>query len=427
ALGVQHRIEGFETRLNEWYNREINPCIDTPTHGTMDCANPNGPLAFLGVNEPEDLKRNVNAVFGELSLPVLDSVQVQLAARYENYGSKTGSTFDPKLSVRWQITDIFAVRGSVGSTFRAPSVTQITDNFVTSLQNIGGTFRAVDVYGNPGLEPETATTYSIGFIADVGGFNATLDYWNFDFDNPIVGEPVAGIVNTMFPGGASTNCGDPDYAGLQSRFTFSSSGCGIANVQRLHTDWVNGARVQTSGWDLLANYDFGDIGFADLNIGVSATYVSEYKSDANVVEGLAVETPFDAVGLLNYQTTAYPLPQWKGELFFELTHDIHNLRWTTRYIDSYVDQRTAQFATNAYHGPTTYSNTFTVPGGKEIDSNITSDLTYRALLPMDTTVVVSVENIFDEDPSFARLDLNYDPFTGDPLGRNFKLSVTKKF
>ena len=69
----------------------------------------------------------------------------------------------------------------------------------------------------------------------------------------------------------------------------------------------------------------------------------------------------------------------------------------------------------------------TVAEGKEIDSFMTSDLTYRGLFPMDTTLVVAIENIFDQEPSFARLDLNYDPFTGDPLGRTVKVSLTKKF
>jgi len=48
-------------------------------------------------------------------------------------------------------------------------------------------------------------------------------------------------------------------------------------------------------------------------------------------------------------------------------------------------------------------------------------------LPWDTTMTLSVDNIFDRDPSFARLDLNYDPFTGNPYGRTFKVSARKKF
>ena len=431
AAGAQFRKDFFEADYNDLSNRDINPCIDTPTYGNMACANPNGPFAFLGVGSPTELERSVWAFFGELSLPVTDSIQVQLATRYEHYGAQTGATFDPKLSVRWQLGEMFALRGSVGSTFRAPQVTALTDNFVTSLQSIAGIFRAVDIFGNPDLEPETAKTYSVGFIADVGGFNATLDYWNFDFENPITTDPVGGIVNTIFPNGqtganfCTTDPTNPNFA-LVQRFTFTGGVCGPTNIQRLRTNTVNGAGVKTSGVDLLAEYDFGDLGFAELSIGTSLTYVIEYKTEATTVEGVVVAAPFDAVGLLNYQTTAYPLPQWKGDFYVELTRDIHNLRWTTHYIDSYTDQRTAPFAANAYRRDV-FTDTFTVPEGKEIDSFITSDLSYRGLLPMETTLVVAIENIFDQEPSFARLDLNYDPFTGDPLGRTVKVSLTKRF
>lgn len=39
----------------------------------------------------------------------------------------------------------------------------------------------------------------------------------------------------------------------------------------------------------------------------------------------------------------------------------------------------------------------------------------------------SVASCTDEDPGFARLDLNYDPFTANPLGRNFKVGIRKEF
>ena len=55
------------------------------------------------------------------------------------------------------------------------------------------------------------------------------------------------------------------------------------------------------------------------------------------------------------------------------------------------------------------------------------DFTLR-VEPIDgTTVSFSMLNITDRDPSFARLDLNYDPFTGNALGRQWKVGVTKKF
>lgn len=99
----------------------------------------------------------------------------------------------------------------------------------------------------------------------------------------------------------------------------------------------------------------------------------------------------------------------------------HNLRWTLNYVDSYDDQRASILAGNPVNGAV---NT----NGATIDASWISDVAYRVYLPWDTTATVAIDNLFDADPSFARLDLNYDPFTAiHPLGRTVKVSVKKKF
>ncbi|MFZ5669390.1 MAG: TonB-dependent receptor plug domain-containing protein [Pseudomonadota bacterium] len=423
AFGVQYRRSTFVTKYNDLANRAVNPCLDTPINGSVTCAAPQGPFAFLGVGSEADLKQEVVSAFGEVVLPFTDNFNATIAARYESYDGAVGSTFDPKLSVRWQVVDSFALRGSVGTTFRAPSPGQLENNFVTSLQGILGVFRAVDIYGNPDLEPETATTYSVGAIFEQGGFKATVDYWNFDFQDPLVAEPVAGIVNTVAPGGV-INCAHP----LIVRFTFNGA-CSVANIARLRTNTVNGAGVQTSGVDVLADWTFEDVAGGTLTIGGSATYVIEYVTDDTFVDGFLVAAGFDAVGLLNYQTTAYPLPQKKGNIFFEYNTGPHNLRWTVRYIDGYTDQRTAPFLATSYFTDNPVRTNLAAPitAGKNVDSFITSDFTYRVFMPWESTLAVSVDNVFDEDPPFARLDLNYDPFTASGLGRTWKVSLTKRF
>ena len=45
---------------------------------------------FLGGASNRDLDRDINAMFAELSLPITDSFQAQLAARYEDYGGGIG-------------------------------------------------------------------------------------------------------------------------------------------------------------------------------------------------------------------------------------------------------------------------------------------------------------------------------------------------
>jgi len=133
-----------------------------------------------------------------------------------------------------------------------------------------------------------------------------------------------------------------------------------------------------------------------------------------------VEPGFDAAGFLNYQLIATSLPEWKGQVFAEYSRGAHNLRFTMNYIDSYIDQRASILAPNPVTGAV---NT----NGQVIDDTWLAELDYRLLLPWDTTVTVSVDNLFDQDPSFARLDLNYDPFTGSALGRTYKVSVKKRF
>lgn len=427
AVGGQYREQKYQAEYDAFSDLTVTPCIDTPLTGSTSCTVRNGPYMFLGGGTPSDLSGDNWGAFAEVSLPLLDSLQVQAAARYEDYGDKGGSTFNPKLSVRWEASDLLAFRGSVGTTFRAPPLTSLEPGQVTSLQFLGGAFRAVDVRGNPSLDPEEATTYSLGAIISGGPFRATIDYWNFDFKNPLVTEPVGGIFATMFPTGSGTgNCGQPALAGLQSRFTFNGGVCSVSNLSRIDTQAVNGPGVKTDGVDILVTYAMDDTFSGDLELGGTLTYVNKYTVEATEVEGVTVSPAFDGVGRLNYQTQIYPIPRWKAQVYLEYNRDIHMARLTMNYIDAYVDQRPSPFAPNVVRDPLNNAVPLTNEGQK-IDAQMVFDFTYRATLPWDTTIVATVDNIFDEDPSFARLDLGYDPFTGNALGRSFKLTVTKKF
>jgi len=430
AAGVQYRRTYFKADYNDISNAAINPCVNTPDFGVTTCTGSqrNGPFMFLGVGNEADNQSDVMAGFGELSVPITEDFQAQLAARYEKYGGAVGSTFNPKASLRWQATKWMAVRASAGSTFRGPPDPLTTTTSITSLQGILGVFRAVDIFGNPNLKPEKAKTYNFGLLFNAGDFKASVDYFAFDFKNPIVAEPVAGMVSALYPNGAagSNNCADPTYAGLVARFTFNGA-CGTptTSIARLRTNYINGAPVKNSGFDFSADYRFRNVLGGDVAIGGNATYIRKYSVGATQVEGITVEKPFNAVGLLNYQTTVVPIPKWKGDVFAEWNMGPHNLRVSVNYIGGYTDQRTAPFAANAYKDTTGAG--VTVSAGKKIDAQILTNLAYRVFLPWDTTATLAITNVFDKDPSYARLDLGYDPFTGDPLGRTYKFGLRKKF
>ncbi|WP_164518978.1 TonB-dependent receptor [Sphingomonas sp. ABOLG] len=421
AVGGQYRRESYDSNYGAFNNLDITPCLDTPVTGNLTCSPQPGPLAYLGSSRPLSVRGDVYALFAEVRAPILDTLDLQLAARYEDYGGGVGSTFNPKATLRWQTTDWLALRGSVGTTFRGPPDTLLQDGFVTSLQVIGSSSRAVRVYNNANLRPEKATNYSAGAIIKTGGLSVSVDYFRYELTDLIGADPVSGMTNALFGASGSANCNNPAFAALQARFTFDGA-CGINNVARLDTYYLNGAKVTNSGLDFLANYDQEDVLGGRLGLGVTATYVIDYKTSDLVVENVLVQPAFDAVGKLNYQTSAYPIPRWRGQAYAQFGVDRVDARFTFNYIDGYVDQRALPFAPRRE-----LPGAPVIARGQRISDWATVDFTLR-VEPIDgTTVSFSMLNITDRDPSFARLDLNYDPFTGNALGRQWKVGVTKKF
>jgi iron complex outermembrane recepter protein len=432
AFGAQYREDTNEATYSDLNNFAVAPCVNSVSTGIVgpggctaaQLAAPTGALLFLGGAQNRDLDRDVSAVFGELSLPITDGFQAQLAARFEDYGSEIGSTFDPKLSLRWQLVDSFALRGSVGTTFRGPALQQTDASSVTTLQSVAGTFRAIRTFGNPGLKPESALTFNVGALVKAGGFSASVDYWSFDFEDAIVNEPLAGLVSSVFGTGATCQISNPLAARIDFRDTNGNgrdqADCATANITRIDINVINGPDIKTDGIDLNAQFDW-EVGGGTASIGASATYVLKYDLDASFIDGVQVAAPFDAAGLLNYQTTAYPLPQLKGNLFAEYSNGPHNVRYQLSYIDDYEDQRTDIFL------PSLATNGITIAGGKIIDDTIFHDVHYLVELPWEMTLSASVENLTDEDPSFARLDLSYDPFTSSAFGRVYKVGLRKRF
>lgn len=420
AVGGQYRRNGYSIRYNADANLAVNPCPGSPLNPAATCNPQTGALGFLGTNFNRATDNDVFAFFGELQAPITDTLNVQFSARYESYSGTTGSTFNPQGRIRWQVTPWLALRGGGGTTFRGPPAENLAGN-VTSLQVIGTAFRAIDISGNANLRPESTTTYSGGVLLKFGGFNASVDYFRYELAGPIESEPVQGIVNALFGASGTANCGNPAFANLQSRFTFTAAGCGIGNVQRLSTRLVNSANVTTSGLDFQAQYKF-DLGSIDVAFGGAGTYVLDYTTRDVTVEGIVVQPSFNAVGRLNFQTTAYPLPPLKGNIYLQGDRGIHSARLQFNYIDGYTDQRDALFLPNtgALAGAATL-------GGRNISPFYTFDFTYRAALKTGTTVSLSVLNFLDRLPPFARLDFNYDPFTASPLGLTAKFGISQKF
>jgi iron complex outermembrane recepter protein len=424
ALGAQYRVDRYQLDPSDNTDLSVTPCpdpLDTP--GVGPCANATGPYAFLAGTLPANLDRDVIAYFGEMRLPFTAGFEAILAARYEDYGDEVGSTFDPKLSLRWQAVPWLAFRGSAQTSFRGPTLQQLQGQF-TTLQFVAPTnaFKAIDTFGNPDLAPESAFSFNVGAIVETSHFVGTVDYWNFTFEDPVIVEPFDAILATVL----ATGCANP---ALTSRVTFTSAPCAAplgGNVARVRTNIINGPEIETSGVDVSLEYTFDDVIGGDLTLGVGYTHLLEYVVGPLFVEGVQVTrnplpapgAPFphdgDLAGHLNRGTGFRSMPQDKAELFVNYGFGDHNLRLISRYVSDYEDQRGGVAGSG-------------VPAGTSVDSQWTYDAHYNWNMPWDARLSLSVVNLTDEAPPLAYLDLNYDPYTHDPVGRVFRIGLTKQF
>ncbi|WP_294192341.1 TonB-dependent receptor [uncultured Sphingomonas sp.] len=439
ALGGQYRRSSFRTALGAANDLAVTPCRETPLNGNLGACAPStvgGPAAqatgafgFLGSTRAAQASSDVRAVFAELQLPILSSLNGQLSARYEDYGGQIGSTFNPQARLRFQATDWLAFRGGIGTTFRGPPVQYLTPNSFTGLQLVGSAFKPVEILGRPGLQPETSTNLSGGVLFNAGGLRASVDYFRYQIRDTIVADPLGGMVATLFAG---SNCTNAAYAALRQRFFFNDGGgvagagtCSAANVSRVVTTYQNGARVRDAGLDFNLDYD-ADVGAVRVSMGGSATYNLEYKTGAQSVAGVVVQPAFDAAGKLNYQTTAYPVPRWKGQAYVQARYAGLNARVTFNYVGGMYDQRADDPA--GIFGPSTLlPGSPTLSQGSRIAPFRTADVSLQYQIVPDTNLTLTVLNVTDRDPPFARLNYNYDPFTASALGRQVKLGVSTAF
>ncbi|MDB5695185.1 MAG: TonB-dependent receptor [Sphingomonas bacterium] len=443
GIGGQYRHTWLDISYGANSNIVQNPCRESPINGNTNplaCsggAAPNGAFAFLGTGRNNVLNGGIYAVFGELQIPVFDALDIQLGARFEDYGGQTGSTFNPQARARFQALPWLAFRGGIGTTFRGPTLPNLDPNRVTALQLIGSAFRPVDVFGNPALKPEKSTNYSGGILLSGGGFSASLDYYRYKLREAIIGDPLGAMVATLFPTTTTNTCAT--NAALAARFTFTTAGCagGTAAITRVTTRLQNGPEQINEGVDLVVNFRENNIGGSDIRAGIggSVTYVIQNSIGAITVAGVLVQQPFDGVGLLNYQSALYPVPEYKGQAFIDFGVGPLDARFQVNYTGGLHDQRSGQRPGFGASGPFIPNNDIrdaagnptTLLQGADIDKFVTADLNVQMQVMEQLTLTGTITNLFDQDPPFAREDYNYEPFIGNPLGRTFKVGLSARF
>ena len=155
---------------------------------------------FRPSNEVNESRTNVG-LYVDLETLLTDELLLATAVRFENY-SDFGSYLSGKVAARWELSDAFALRGSVSSGFRAPSLHQAYFNN-TSTQFVFsdatgdltpfevGTFangsEVTNAFGVPSLREETARNLSVGFVArPASNWSITGDVFFIGIEDRIV-------------------------------------------------------------------------------------------------------------------------------------------------------------------------------------------------------------------------------------------------
>ncbi|MBR7791120.1 TonB-dependent receptor [Undibacterium sp. FT147W] len=258
------------------YRKEETNSDATPYTNTND-------IAGLGYSAAKG-SRNVSAIYTELAIPVLKSLEFQLAARSDKY-SDYGRSTTPKVGFKFTPTNTIAFRGTYAEGFRAPSAAENGDSAVAAFTNIASdpvrcavTKLAADcssqsvgaiTIGNKNIKPETSKSYSLGLVVEpIKNFSISLDWWKIVRDGEIGGSDPGAIVNNP--------AGYPDAQIVRGEPTTNFPGL-VGPILMVKAPYLNAGKTQTSGLDLdmRAKYDMGSSG--KLNAGLVVTYMNEFK------------------------------------------------------------------------------------------------------------------------------------------------------
>ncbi|MFL6711192.1 MAG: TonB-dependent receptor domain-containing protein [Massilia sp.] len=355
--------------------------------------------------------RNIKAFYGELIVPIVKSLEVQLAVRRDDY-SLIGATTNPKVSFRFEPVNWLLFRGSANKGFLAPSFTQlysaqllqelpngITDPIGCPANPGNPAFCAIPRLnyfsgGNPNLRPETSKQGSIGFVIEpTRNMSASLDYWAINTADKILNRTPQIILQNaaLLPGNIVRN---PDNT--------------IAYVT---AGWINAGGAKTRG--------------ADISVRGNGTW-DTYKWVA-AVDGTYTQSFKFA------EISGQPYKEYVGQFF---TRDLY-LRWKTRSTLTVTKGDwsgiLAQNFSTGYNDQLPDGGKSTPPPGfnPRVDNYITYDLSGTYTGWKNITITGTISNLFNVDPPFTAHNVDevvgagWDPRVADPRGRT--LTVQAKY
>jgi iron complex outermembrane receptor protein len=375
--------------------------------------------------------RNWFGLFAEFNIPVVKDVDINLAARYDDY-SDFGGTFNPKASVRWAPTKQLLFRGSVNSGFRAPSLFQAYSS--TSITNTagnrlndpvlcpGGVVNVAEggiegrdcqqtfdqqLGGNTDLQPETSTAWSVGLVFQpTTSSTVSVDYWNYIVkdsisqlgENAIFGNPTAYANNFV-------RCSQLSAA---ERADFTS--CGIPGGDPLAyivNTYQNLGSYKTSGIDFSAAWRSQSYSFGRFSAAWQASWLLSY------------EYQFEPGGAYNNNLGVYfngqAISRYRQNLVFGWQLENWSANLINRYSRGYTDD-------NSFVDPDYFNN---------VGATNTWDMAVTWSGIKGLVVTAGLTNLFNQEPPFSNqgtlFQVGYDARYANPIGRAFLLRAVYAF
>jgi iron complex outermembrane recepter protein len=387
-----------------------------------DLANQRGifNVPFDNVNALGGVKRDIKAVYGELLIPILKSLEVSAAVRHDDY-TGFGGTTNPKITMRFQPMDTWLLRAGYNTGFRVPTFNQLF-NGITESPFTGATLvdfsrcpagvvsttpgcesirPTVLTGGRPDLGPEESKQYNFGVVlAPTDWFSATIDYWDIQRE---------GTIQLLDLTTMSRN-----FAVFPDRFFRDASG----NLVVIDNRWINAGDTKTRGIDvnLKAN---GRLGPGRFLAVLDGSYLLEKKS--RVVPGI----PFGASEVATWTRSGELGIRWKHNATFTYTQGVWSGTLQQLYSTGYKDQVL----------PGVANGTFNAPNWKpDVDdyTRYNVSVTYAGI--KNLAITAGIKNILNTDPPFSvAYDSNtgagssWEPRVADPRGRAYTLLLSYTF
>lgn len=234
AWGVEQRWENYKISAGEpdSYNRGQLGSNSSLSGGAQ------GFPGFQPENEVNQGRNNF-AAYLDIELPLLKDLTIEGAGRFEHY-SDFGNTLTGKVSARYDLTPNFALRGSLSTGFRAPSLQQsyytststvIQDGALVETGTFPATSPVAQALGGKALKPEKSHNYSVGTVLRFAGVDFTVDAYQINISDQIV---LSELINRSF---SAQVAGLLDPHGVQSARFF-----------------LNGVSTRTQGIDAVGHY-----------------------------------------------------------------------------------------------------------------------------------------------------------------------------